>query len=94
VKDIDDRIRIAILVQNEIDNLTSYAHEIGVYSINAAKELVSPMLIAQAHRLGIKVFPWTVNVDETMRRLLELGVDGLITDHPDLGVKLVRSMFK
>lgn len=93
VKDLDERIRIAILVQNEIDNLAKYAHEIGVYSINPAKELVSPMLTTNAHKLGIKVFPWTVNVEGTMRQLLELGVDGLITDHPDLGIKLVKSMF-
>jgi glycerophosphoryl diester phosphodiesterase len=93
VKDIDERIRTAILVQNEIDNLISYAHEMQTYAINPVKELVSTTLTINAHEHGIKVFPWTVNVEEMMMRLLELGVDGLITDYPDIGVNLVRSKF-
>lgn len=90
IKEISDRIRIAILVQNEIENLPSYAHEIGAYAINPAKELTSAMLITNSHEFDIKVFPWTVNDEETMLRLLDVGVDGLITDYPDVGVNLVK----
>ena len=35
-------------------------------------------------RLGLRVVPWTVNRPEDMRRLIRWGVDGLITDRPDL----------
>lgn len=90
IKEISDRIRIAILVQNEIENLPSYAHEIGAYAINPAKELTSALLITNSHEFDIKVFPWTVNDEETMLRLLDVGVDGLITDYPDIGVNLVK----
>ncbi len=41
-------------------------------------------LIAEAHALGLRVVPWTVNLPEDMRRLIRWGVDGLITDRPDL----------
>jgi glycerophosphoryl diester phosphodiesterase len=34
--------------------------------------------------LGLKVVTWTVNRPEDMRRLIRWGVDGLITDRPDL----------
>jgi glycerophosphoryl diester phosphodiesterase len=39
--------------------------------------------IKEAHALGLKVVPWTVNVPAEMARLIEFGVDGLITDYPD-----------
>lgn len=93
IKELSDRIRIAILVQNEIENLPSYAHEIGAYAINPAKELTSAMLITNSHEFDIKVFPWTVNIEKTMLRLLDVGVDGLITDYPDVGVNLVKKRF-
>ena len=40
--------------------------------------------LAEAHALGLRVVPWTVNRPEDMRRLIRWGVDGLITDRPDL----------
>jgi glycerophosphoryl diester phosphodiesterase len=39
--------------------------------------------IAEAHRLGLAVVPWTVNEPADMTRLIEWGVDGLISDFPD-----------
>jgi glycerophosphoryl diester phosphodiesterase len=38
---------------------------------------------ATARRLGMKVIPWTVNEPADIRRMLELGVDGIISDYPD-----------
>lgn len=40
-------------------------------------------LIAEAHALGLRVVPWTVNARAEMARLIRAGVDGLITDRPD-----------
>ena len=45
--------------------------------------LVTASVLAEAHRLGMQVIPWTVNRPADMRRLRALGVDGLITDYPD-----------
>jgi glycerophosphoryl diester phosphodiesterase len=39
--------------------------------------------LAEAKPLGLKVIPWTVNDQTDMQRLIEAGVDGLITDYPD-----------
>jgi glycerophosphoryl diester phosphodiesterase len=45
--------------------------------------------IEEAHELGLIVLPWTVNRPYDMRRLIDWGVDGLISDRPDLALKIV-----
>lgn len=40
--------------------------------------------LAEAHALGLRVYPWTVNAEADMQRLIELGVDGITTDRPDV----------
>lgn len=46
-------------------------------------DLTAPAVL-EAHALGLRVIPWTVNVPKDMRRLVGLGVDGMISDRPDL----------
>ena len=45
---------------------------------------VDRRLIDAVHRAGAQLHVWTVNDDGDMRRLLDLGVDGIMTDRPDL----------
>ena len=46
--------------------------------------LVTAELIKNCRQKNIKVIPWTVNNVEEMKRLIGLGVDGIISDYPDL----------
>ena len=83
---------LALLIASELDdgfdqNLESLGFEPEIYSPHYP--LVTADLIAAARERGIRVIPWTVNEWEEMQRLKEMGVDGLITDYPDVGVKLL-----
>ncbi|MEU9824209.1 glycerophosphodiester phosphodiesterase family protein [Micromonospora chersina] len=42
-----------------------------------------PKMIADAHARGLKVVPWTCDDPATVAALMDLGVDGIITNHPD-----------
>jgi len=45
---------------------------------------VTAALVSEAHGLGLRVVVWTVNKPEDMARMIEIGVDGIISDRPDL----------
>ena len=46
-------------------------------------EVVTSQFVAAAHARNMTVAVWTVNAEETMRRLITAGVDGIMTDYPD-----------
>lgn len=48
-----------------------------------------PVAVAEAHAVGLKVIPWTVNAPAKMAALIDLKVDGLITDYPDRGLAVL-----
>ena len=54
-------------------------------------ELVTRESVAFAHRLGIEIHVWTVNEESEMSELLDMDVDGLITDFPGRALEVVRS---
>lgn len=53
-------------------------------------EDLTPASLLEAHRLGLRVIVWTVNDSKTMARLIDQGVDGIITDRPDLLRRVVE----
>ncbi|HEY1402733.1 MAG TPA: glycerophosphodiester phosphodiesterase, partial [Pyrinomonadaceae bacterium] len=51
---------------------------------------LTPELVAAAHGGGLEVHVWTVNEETAMRRMIALGVDGIMTDYPDKLIALLR----
>ncbi|TGK20044.1 glycerophosphodiester phosphodiesterase [Leptospira fluminis] len=52
--------------------------------------MVDEEYVKKYHSLGYKIYPWTVNDPSDMRRLLKDGVDGIITDRPDLLSQILK----
>ncbi|WTW98899.1 glycerophosphodiester phosphodiesterase family protein [Streptomycetaceae bacterium NBC_01309] len=55
----------------------------GTVTDPAYRPYVTKEMVDRAHRLGLKVIPWTVDDTVTMNKLIDDGVDGIITDYPD-----------
>ena len=79
---IDPNIRLAALTftSTRLDDLV--AGGTTVWSPRAST--LTAQLIADAHDIGLDVIPWTVNDPAEMNELISWGVDGIITDRPDL----------
>lgn len=59
------------------------ARALGADCLSLDHAMLTPEIVERAHELGLAVLPWTVNEVADLRRVIDCGVDGLITDYPD-----------
>jgi glycerophosphoryl diester phosphodiesterase len=79
------QVRTAYLVQDK-KTVAGYLEQLGFTPIILSPnvKLVTAELVQQCHERQIRVVPWTANTPEEIARLKSLGVDGIISDYPDL----------
>ena len=67
-------------------------HKMGITGIDYEYPVFyeHPEWIEEAHKLGMVVNTWTVNQEEDMRKLLELGVDQITTNEPELAQRVIK----
>jgi glycerophosphoryl diester phosphodiesterase len=85
VHELDPNIKTVILVENKKtyeDHLNKLNHK--PYGYSPYFGLVNQDLVDKCKRDNIKLVPWTVNKLDDAQALVKLGVDGIITDYPDL----------
>lgn len=90
---IDADVALVLLVENRKsfrENLKRLSFKPDIYSPDYKR--VNKDMIEDAHARHIQVIPWTVNDEKTMRKLVALGIDGLITDYPDLGIRVLAEI--
>jgi glycerophosphoryl diester phosphodiesterase len=83
IRSVDDSITLAALTTRRLPNLADLAAQgADIWSPNYQD--LSIELVQEAHDLDLKVIPWTVNDVPTILQLITWGVDGIITDRPDI----------
>jgi glycerophosphoryl diester phosphodiesterase len=82
-KQLCPEIHIGALIEKTPRDLAKFAEEMGACSLHASKRCVTPKLVADAHRRGLKVFVYTVNEPKEIAAMRALGVDGVFSDFPE-----------
>lgn len=80
------KIHTAVLVGGELTSMKSHLDELG-YTPNSFSphySIVDRKLVDAVKALKMKIIPWTVNDVPTMKKLIALDVDGIITDFPNM----------
>jgi len=89
-RDIAPGIRLGMLYEALLLRPFDYVEklDLGLYSIHPLHDYVSPALVLETHRRGLKMACWTVNTRERAAELREYGVDIVITNYPDRCLEL------
>lgn len=85
-------VKLALLIENELDwneNIDSLGFTPEIYSCYF--ELLNQVIVSDLQSNGMEVIPWTVNEVESMQKMLQMEVDGIITDYPDRALTLINT---
>ncbi len=85
IRSIATDIRLSALTTSGVPDLTDLAAS-GASIWSPSFQSLNPNVIEEAHAAGLLVIPWTVNERDQMEDLVEMGVDGLISDRPDIAL--------
>jgi glycerophosphoryl diester phosphodiesterase len=88
---IAPKVRIALLVENECsvdENIEALGFYPSIYSPWFIT--VDKCMVNEVHQKEMKIIPWTVNEILDMNELMQMGVDGIVTDYPDIALKLIE----
>jgi len=83
LRSLSDRARLGPLVHSEPSRALRFASEVRAHSVNPFHGALDAGYVREAHRLGLTVYPWTVDEAADIERVKGLGVDGVISDYPD-----------
>ncbi|MEZ4803584.1 MAG: glycerophosphodiester phosphodiesterase family protein [Gelidibacter sp.] len=80
---IDKNIPLGVLTKANVDEAIEFAHTIHAAAIHPNYALLTSENVKRAQFKGYKVYTWTVNDHDTIQRMKNYGVDGIISDVPD-----------
>ncbi|MEM6831786.1 MAG: glycerophosphodiester phosphodiesterase family protein [Bacteroidota bacterium] len=85
------KVRLALLIENKLPwktNIDSLGFTPEIYSCDY--QLLSREIVSDLQAANMLVIPWTVNDTKEMKKLIDWGVDGFITDYPNRAIELVK----
>mgnify|MGYP002641101276 CR=1 FL=1 len=85
IKDVSKDIKIGALMYSRLIEMEDYfLTKFPVYSAHLSEELTDREMVTEIKSIGAKVYVWTVNDKGTADQFKDMGVDGIITNYPDL----------
>ena len=87
-----EAVRIALLLSRRYpEGWAERARALGAEALNPEAVLVDRELVERAHGEGLAVYVFTVDAPDAMERLLEMGVDGIFTNVPDVLCRILHA---
>lgn len=74
------------------DSVPAAVSALGFDAISPSHTTITPAMVTEAHAARLRVLPYTVDSEPMMRQFVTMGVDGLITNRPDLLREVLESM--
>lgn len=90
IKKIAPEFSIGLLYDKNIEDIYIVAQNMHARSIHPHYREVNEELAAECKKAKIEIYPWTVNEKEEMNRLIDIGVDGIITNFPGLLIDVLK----
>lgn len=85
IKELCPSAHTGFLYSDGILDVADYAKSNGVEALHPAfYNLQYPGVVERAHELGLKINSWTINTKQDIHRACQLGIDGIITNYPDV----------
>jgi glycerophosphoryl diester phosphodiesterase len=92
VQKLDSHIRTGFIYEKRLPNFNQrLARGLIVDSWHPNFKGVTGRVLERARQAGCRLYPWTVNLEKDILRMIELGVDGVITDCPHLARTLLHN---
>ena len=83
VRTLEPKIPVGALYLGVPVDLAASAEALGAVAVHLGLDFIDPAMVDDAHARGLAVYVYTVNSEADLRRMGELGVDGVFTDYPD-----------
>jgi glycerophosphoryl diester phosphodiesterase len=80
IQELSPSIRTVLIFKTPLTNSIQQASGLGCSGIAPRFHLVSHELVEMSRQAGLMIFPWAVNVEEELQRMMDLGVKAVITD--------------
>ncbi|MCM8900782.1 glycerophosphodiester phosphodiesterase [Caldicoprobacter algeriensis] len=94
VKEIDPSMRICPLYMANLYKPWEYAYMLNAFAIHPHYHTVVPDLVKKCHEYNIQVNVYTVDCPEHIQLMVDAGVDGIITNVPDIAIQVRGQSFK
>ena len=87
VKRLDPGIKLGAMIVGLPTDDAAFAQSLGAYSVHLSLEFIDRRFVKDAHDRGLRVFVFTVDHPEDIKKMKELGVDGVFTNFPERVLK-------